>query len=279
MEQILSLVADLSTAEKVELISQITQHLKKELKTGKVGKAIKASKKDPSAPKKKTHVNTRAWFAFVAHLKATQPDLFVDCSKAPEYLAVCKTVKEGDMEAYEQFKADFIARDAEEAASAADAESSADSAAESSDSEGEEEAKPAAKPAAAKPAAKSAAERLAEMKAAAAAKAAAKSTEKAVKPAAEKPAEKEKPAKTEKKEKKQVKKAAEKPAEKPAVVEEEDDKMPKKTINGEDYWLDTENNGLWKVDPDGTGYGPWVGYYQADNEEEPIRYTDSPTDE
>jgi hypothetical protein len=264
MDQILSLIADLSLAEKADLIGQISQHLKKELKTGKVGKVIKASKKDPSAPKRKTAAATRAWFAFVAHLKSSQPDLFEECKGAPDYLAVCKTIKEGDPEAYERFKADFIARDAE-------ASADADSAPEASDSEGEA--------AAAAPAPKSAKERLAEMKAAA--KKAAEKPAAAKKPAAEKsekPAKEksEKPAK-EKKEKKQIKKAA--AAEKPAPVEEDEDEesLPKKEINGETYWFEPDTNGLWKVD--GNRYGPWVGYFQADNEEEPIRYTDSPSDE
>jgi hypothetical protein len=51
--------------------------------------------------------------------------------------------------------------------------------------------------------------------------------------------------------------------------------MPKITIEGTAYWHDESTNGLYSID-DAGGFGDWVGYYQPDNEEEPIRYTATP---
>jgi hypothetical protein len=50
--------------------------------------------------------------------------------------------------------------------------------------------------------------------------------------------------------------------------------MPKKEIDGEEYFTDPDTNGLWKIDEDDR-LGAWVGYFQPDNTEEPIRHTDS----
>jgi len=61
----------------------------------------------------------------------------------------------------------------------------------------------------------------------------------------------------------------------PAPAEAEEDAMPKITIAGTAYWHDESTNGLYSIDAAG-GFGDWVGYYQPDNEEEPIRYTATP---
>ena len=74
----------------------------------------------------------------------------------------------------------------------------------------------------------------------------------------------------EEKPKKEVKKAAPKKEEK-----KEELPMPKKEIDGTEYWFDPETNGLYPIQ-DG-GFGALVGYFQPDNEDEPIRFTESPT--
>ena len=61
----------------------------------------------------------------------------------------------------------------------------------------------------------------------------------------------------------------------PAPAEAEEDAMPNITIAGTAYWHDESTNGLYSIDAAG-GFGDWVGYYQPDNEEEPIRYTATP---
>lgn len=57
-----------------------------------------------------------------------------------------------------------------------------------------------------------------------------------------------------------------------------DDSLAKTEIFEEEYLRDTKTQALWKVDEEGN-QGPFVGYYQAGNEEEPIRYTEHPEDE
>ena len=57
-----------------------------------------------------------------------------------------------------------------------------------------------------------------------------------------------------------------------------DDSLAKTIIFEEEYLRDTKTQALWKVDEDGN-QGPFVGYYQAGDEDEPIRYADHPEDE
>jgi hypothetical protein len=61
----------------------------------------------------------------------------------------------------------------------------------------------------------------------------------------------------------------------PAPAEAEEDAMPKITIEGTTYWHDESVNALYSIDAAG-GFGDWVGYFQPDNEEEPIRLTTGP---
>lgn len=50
------------------------------------------------------------------------------------------------------------------------------------------------------------------------------------------------------------------------------------TIDGVNYVIDRETNGLWDMADNG-GDAIWVGYYQPENEEEPIRFTEFPCDD
>jgi hypothetical protein len=60
-------------------------------------------------PKEKRLVSagTLAWGAFVKHVKATMPERFVGLKKGSEMLIMAKTIKEGNMEAYATFAAEF----------------------------------------------------------------------------------------------------------------------------------------------------------------------------
>jgi hypothetical protein len=51
--------------------------------------------------------------------------------------------------------------------------------------------------------------------------------------------------------------------------------MLKKTIGGISYWYDPKTEGLWKAEDNGN-FGPWIGYFQPGNEENPILFTNSP---
>jgi hypothetical protein len=102
-EQALALFEGLSFSDKLRFNSEIATMLKKGGKTGKTGKTSDSEEK----PKRKTAAGTLAWFSFVKHCKSTMPDLFSDCKTEPERLAVCKTIRADDMPAYELFVKEF----------------------------------------------------------------------------------------------------------------------------------------------------------------------------
>jgi hypothetical protein len=65
----------------------------------------------------------------------------------------------------------------------------------------------------------------------------------------------------------------------PAPAEPEEDVMPKITIGGVAYFHDESSNGLYGIDAATNGLSHWVGYFQPDNEAQPIRYTASEGDD
>jgi len=263
-----------------------------------------------TAPKEKrvAAVGQKAWFAFMRHCRDTMAERFTTCKSAPDYAVVCKAIRQEDEAVYTAFVEKFKA---ENSAPASDAEvSSAKPApvAKPVDKSAEKEQKAAAKSAEKeqKAAAKSAekeqksAEKAAKKEAVRLAKEGAYLAKEAEKEAAkqQKVAEKEaaKQQKAAEKEAAKLAKAAAKPAKAtkakpaakkatatapisadatPAPAEAEEDDMPKMTIAGTAYWHDESTNGLYSID-DAGGFGGWVGYYQPDNEEEPIRYTATP---
>jgi hypothetical protein len=307
------------------------QNLNKEIRQ-LIASAPKEKKEKKS--KRPAAVGQLAWFAFMAHCRATLAERFTTCKSAPDYAVVCKAIRQEDEAAYTAFVEKFKA---ENSAPASDAEVSSDAPAPAAPPDAPALAAPAAPsdapPAPAtkakltpeeKEAAKLAKALEKEQKSAAKSaekeqksatksaekeqKAAAKSAEKAEKEAAkaakaaEKAADKlqkslEKQQKlAEKEAAKEAAKAAKlaskpakaKPAAKkatptapisadatPALAEPQEDDMPKMTIAGTAYWHDESTNGLYSIDAAG-GFGDWVGYFQPDNEEEPIRYTASP---
>ena len=57
-----------------------------------------------------------------------------------------------------------------------------------------------------------------------------------------------------------------------------DDSLAKIEIEGDEYLRDTKTQALWRLDEDGH-QGSFVGYYQAGNEDEPIRCCEHPEEE
>jgi hypothetical protein len=257
-----------------------------------------------TAPKEKrvAAVGQKAWFAFMRHCRDTMAERFTTCKSAPDYAVVCKAIRQEDEAVYtafvEKFKAENSAPTSDAEVSSAKPAPVAKPVAKSAEKEQKAAAKSAEKAAAksaekeqksAEKAAKKEAVRLAKegaYLAKEAEKEAAKQQKVAAKEAAkqQKAAEKEaaKLAKLAAKPAKGTKATKAKPATAPisaeatpAPAEAEEDAMPKITIEGTAYWHDESTNGLYSID-DAGGFGDWVGYYQPDNEEEPIRYTATP---
>jgi hypothetical protein len=238
----LALFDGLSPTDQLRFNFEVASRLKKGGKTGKT-KSKTSSSSDTEKPKRKAAPGTLAWMAFVKHCKTTMPDRFEDCTKEPERLTICKAIRSEDSAAYDAFTKDFVDNYSEA-----------------------EEAEPAAAPApaAAAPAAKKTPVKAAKAAASApAAPAASEAVKTAVTPAkttkAKTPAAPTKAAKA-------AKAAAPAPA------------MPQIEVGGETYFHDRSNNGLYNLMDDGS-LGAWVGFYQPTDAEEPIRYTESPTDE
>ena len=248
-DQAMTLFTGLSFAEKLSFLAESASLLKKEGKTGSVGKAAKKEeKKSSDAPKRAMPAGTMAWVAFVKHCKEVMPERFEGMTRPDEKMKECKKIKEDDLPAYEEFKNKFV--ESYEPAATAEAKPETEKVKGARGPQSEETKKAAAEKRATNKAAKDAtvvkpaeskAEKIAKIKAAAAPKA--------------------------KKEPKKV-----------AVKQETEDPMPKKTIDGETYWFCPDTNGLWKVN-DGNSFGGWVGKFQPDNESDPILFSDSPADE
>ena len=270
IEQISTLMETLSFAEKLSLNERIATAIRKEGggKSGAKGKAAKSKSKgedgDAEAkPKRKAAAGTLAWTAYVKHIKTTQPDAFDGVTKESDKLVIVKGIRAEDPEGYKTFAADWKEKYAASEASASEAEAE------------DEEEVVAAPPA---PVVKQTpAEKLAALKAA---KAAAASVPAAPAAAAAKKVVKAAPAAAAAvKEAKPVAakaKAVEKA--KPKVTEEP--QMAQLEIDGKSYWHDPDTQGLWEVTGETFAEGSaWSGYYQVDNDEEPIRYTENFGDE
>ena len=263
-DQIVTLFESLSFAEKLSLNERLATAMRKE-----GGGEAK--------PKRKAALGTLAWMAYVKHIKTTQPDALDGLTKEAEKLGIIKGIRAEDPEGYNAFVAAWKEEHKDDA-SASEAASEAEAEAED-EAEDESAAAPAAAPAAAAaPKALSPSEKIAAMRAAkAATPAAAKGGAGSAAAAAAPKATPTKAAKAEAKApgapKKEVKKAA-------AAAKKEELKMPVVTIDGADYWHDPESNGLWEKTGDvEDGSGPWIGYWQPDDAENPIRFTENFGDE
>lgn len=252
-EQALSLIGEMPFADKLRFNTDLATLLRKEGKSGVVGKAAKKEKKSKDQSNKRAAApGTLAWIAFVKHCKDTMSERFTECAKEPERLAIAKAIKAEDKDAYDAFVVKFK-----------EGQQGENSVSPSEDESEDVSPPPAPTPVPTAVPTLSAKEKLDKLKAASA----------GLKKADEKP-KAEKP-KAEPKAKKEVKKAA--PKAKAAEKTVQEAPMPKKLIDGTDYWFDPETNGLYSI-LDG-GFGAWVGYFQPDNKETPIRHTESPADE
>ena len=261
IEQINTLLETLSFSEKLSLNERIATAIRKEGggAKGKGGKTAKAKSKgdadgeEQEKPKRKAAAGTLAWGAFVKHIKTTQPDIFDGVTKESDKLVIVKGVRAEDMAAYDSFVAEWKDKYA-----ASEASASASSSEEAEEEAPVEEAPPPKK--------ETAIEKLAKLKAVKAA--AAPSVKAAPVKAPPAPLKEAKP----------VKKAVKAASAKPKATEEP--QMAQKEIDGKSYWHDPETQGLWEVTGETFAEGSsWSGYYQADNEDEPIRYTENFGDE
>jgi len=241
--------------------------------------------------KRPATVGQNAWFAFMAHCRATLAERFTTCKTAPEYAVVCGEIRKEDEAVYkafvEKFKAENSATPSDAPVApkpkpAAKAKSAEEKEAAKLSKELEKEQKAAAKSAEKEQkAATKSAEKAAKKEAAHLAKEAVKEAAKQQK-AAEKEAAKlaKLAAKPAKPTKAKAKAAAPISAEAtPAPAEPEEDVMPKITIGAVTYFHDESSNGLYGIDAATNGLSHWVGFFQPDNEAQPIRYTASEGDD
>jgi hypothetical protein len=277
VEQIVTLMAEMTFAEKLALNERLAISLRKEGGAAAPGKKRGRKPKDSAEdsaedkPKRKAAPGVLAWTAFVKKMKDEQPELFEGLTKEADKLSVIKEWRKEDAEheeAYKSFAAQFVAQHAATAAEA---------------TEEAEEAEEAAEEA---PAPISAAQKLAQLKA----KQAATNAAKTATAAAKKPVKAAPPTAPMVLKKNQaaiggggsVAAAApvtaalpkKQPKAAPAPKKQEP-KMEVIEIAGETYYK-TESNGLYAtVDGEDGVLGAWVGIFQEDNEDEPILYTDS----
>lgn len=280
-DQIVTLFESLSFAEKLSLNERLATAMRKEGGGAAAGKkrGPKAKADGEAKPKRKAALGTLAWMAYVKHIKTTQPDALDGLTKEAEKLGIIKGIRAEDPEGYNAFVAAWKEEHKDDASSSeAASEAEAEAEDEAEDESAAAPAPAAAPAAAAAPKALSPSEKIAAMRAAkaAATPAAAKGGAGSAAAAAAPKATPTKAAKAEAKApgapKKEVKKAA--------AAKKEELKMPVVTIDGADYWHDPESNGLWEKTGDvEDGSGPWIGYWQPDDAENPIRFTENFGDE
>ena len=261
-EQIISLFEGLSFADKLSLNERLASTIRKE---GGGQTATPQKKRGPKAktadgepkPKRKAAIGTLAWMAYVKHIKETRPGDMEGLSKESEKLTLIKGIRAEEPDAYNVFVAEWKEAHKEDAASSTEAESEDDSASVASASAPAAAAAAAtpAAPATPAPKAQTAAEKIAAIKS---------SNTKVGGGATATPAKTAAPATVPAAPKKAVKK----------VTVKEDATMPIKEIDGVSYWHHPTSNKLWEKTGDDTvsGTGPFVGFFQPGNKEEPIRY-------
>lgn len=260
-DQIVTLFESLSFAEKLSLNERLSTILRKE----GGGAAAAGKKRGPKAktdgekPKRKAALGTLAWMAYVKHIKETQPDILDGLTKEAEKLVIIKGTRAEDPDGYNAFVAAWKEEHKDDASKSEASEAEASEAEEESVASAASVAAPAPAPAPLTPAQKIAA--IKAQKAAAAAAAAA-TPAKAVKKAVKTPTAP----------KKQVKTAAAAAAAELC--------MDMLEIEGTEYWHDPSTNYLWLKTGENSmdGCGEGVGYFQPDNQEEPIRMAEFGSD-
>ena len=242
-------VSALSFDEKMTLLSELAKSLVGQgssVKTVKTTDDKPKKEKDPNAKKREVPLSFTARTAFIAKIKVSHAERFAEDKAAGiKYLVTAKNIIDEDKPTFEAFVAEFIANHGSSPASNA-----------------------AAAPAVSKPAPAAVVSSPAPAAAAATPKKLTAADLKAKKPVTATPP---KPASA------KPAPAAPKKAAKPAAPVQ-DESMDRITIFEEDYFRDTKTQALWKVDDEGN-QGPFVGYFQAGNDDEPIRYAEHPEDE
>ena len=263
----------MSSASMTAALALISGLAREELQTltKEISTLIASSPKDKV--KRVAAVGQKAWFAFMRHCRDTMADRFTAGLKAPEIAVICKAIREEDEAAYTAFVEKFKAENPAPSVPAAPASPVAKPVAKAKSAEKEQKAaaksaeKEAAKLAKAAEKEQKALEKQQKLADKEAEKAAAKAAKKAAKPTKAKPT-------------KAAKATAPIKAEAtPAPAEPEEDVMPKITIGAVTYFHDESTNGLYGIDEATNGFSHWVGYYQPDNEAQPIRYTASEGDD
>ena len=243
-------VSALSFDEKMTLLSELAKSLVGQgssVKTVKTTDDKPKKEKDPNAKKREVPLSFTARTAFIAKIKVSHAERFAEDKAAGiKYLVTAKNIIDEDKPTFEAFVAEFIANHGSSPASNA-----------------------AAAPAVSKPAPAAVVSSPAPAAAAATPKKLTAADLKAKKPVTATPP---KPATA-----KPAAPPAPKKAAKPAAPVQ-DESMDRITIFEEDYFRDTKTQALWKVDDEGN-QGPFVGYFQAGNDDEPIRYAEHPEDE
>ena len=272
VDQALALVSEMSFVEKLAFNSKFASLLMKETKgAGAMAKAAKKEKKekDPDAPKRVAGAGQKAWFAYIDHCIATMTERFEGVPLRKDKLAIVKAIRAEQKEEYDAFVAKYKEDHAGELPSPKEPK-------EPKEKKEKKERKAKApkedkeeKPFTATSVAVAEVEKPMSAKEKIAALKAKKEAEAAAKPASE-----AKPTK----DKKAVKKGSASTTV-AASSSSTDASLGRVTVEGVDYHRDMSMNGLWKVDDDGEGFGAWVGYYQPGNKDEPIRFTESPSDD
>ena len=102
IENLKSLIAQMSVSEKTMALHLLADSFE----APQTPVRAKAEKKTPGAPKRPS---TAAWHAFIKHCKTTQPALFADAKKESEKRAICLSIKEKDLPAYEAWVGEWNA--------------------------------------------------------------------------------------------------------------------------------------------------------------------------
>ena len=107
-DQALSLIGEMPFADKLRFNTELATLLRKEGKSGAVGKAAKKEKKSKDPSNKRTAApGTQAWIAFVKHCKDTMTERFTECTLEKERLAVAAAIKAEDKDVYDAFVVKF----------------------------------------------------------------------------------------------------------------------------------------------------------------------------
>jgi len=103
------MISTLNLTDKLALNQLLAASIAKEIGTGAPVAVVAGKKaKDPNAPKRGAAPGVLAWNAFIKHCKSTKPTLFEGIKLEKDRLAICGSIKEKDLPAYQAWVAEFI---------------------------------------------------------------------------------------------------------------------------------------------------------------------------